>query len=264
MLATITKITVQKKATDRYNIYLDDSYAFAVDEEVLIRHQLKKGKELTELEMMQIQYEDEIRKAFNQTIHFLSFRMRSEQEIRTYLHKKEWDEPVIDTVIMQLYERKYIDDLEFAKAYALTQINGGKKGPFIIKRELKEKGIKNDFIEQAMQQFSKEMQVELAVRLGNKVVNKYKTSSEQNLKQKLEQYLMTKGFSFDIIAIAIEEIEYEKNDSDEWQALLIQGEKAKRRYKNYTGYEYKQRMKQALFRKGFSIDMIERYIEENE
>ncbi|MGV3466194.1 MAG: recombination regulator RecX, partial [Heyndrickxia sp.] len=43
----ITKITVQKNLSDRYNIYLDEEYAFSVDEDVLTRFQLRKGKELS-------------------------------------------------------------------------------------------------------------------------------------------------------------------------------------------------------------------------
>ena len=42
-LATITKISIQKKAVDRYNIFLDDNYAFSVTEDILIKFNLRKG-----------------------------------------------------------------------------------------------------------------------------------------------------------------------------------------------------------------------------
>lgn len=46
-MPVITKITAQKKLKDRYNIFTDagdgEKYAFSVDEDVLIKHQLKKG-----------------------------------------------------------------------------------------------------------------------------------------------------------------------------------------------------------------------------
>ncbi|MFK4998265.1 hypothetical protein ACI2OX_15865 [Bacillus sp. N9] len=62
-----------KNSPDRYNVFIDEKFAFGVDEDVLIRFQLRKGKELTELEISQIQYEDEIRKALNAAIHFYHF-----------------------------------------------------------------------------------------------------------------------------------------------------------------------------------------------
>ena len=46
MMPTITKITTQTKRTDRYNIFIDEKYSFSVDEDVLLKFQLKKGKEI--------------------------------------------------------------------------------------------------------------------------------------------------------------------------------------------------------------------------
>ena len=53
----------------------------------------------------------------------------------------------------------------------------------------------------------------------------------------------------------------EKDMDEEMEAIRYQGEKAQRKYSGYTGYEYEQKMKQTLFRKGFSMDLIERFME---
>ncbi|MCJ7843328.1 recombination regulator RecX [Lederbergia sp. NSJ-179] len=263
-MAIITKIAVQQKNTNRYNLYLDEAYAFSVDEAVLIRFALKKGKELTDFDITQIQYEDDIRKAFNEAVHFLSFRMRSEGEIKKHLAKKEWNEPIIGAVLQTLREHQYVDDLEFAKAYVRTQVNTGKKGPQIIKQELLQKDVQNSYIENALTLYKTEDQILHAIQLGNKHAEKNKHLSEKILKQKLEQFLLTKGFSFDIISIAMEEIHFEKKDEEEWLSLVKQAEKADRKYQNLEGFAYKQKMKQALFRKGFSLELIDRYIDEKE
>ena len=94
----ITKITTQKKRTDRYNIFVDEKYAFSVDEEVLLKFQLKKGKEIDSLVLSQIQFHDEIQKAFTAALDYLSYRMRSEAEVRLFLKKKEIEEPIINEV----------------------------------------------------------------------------------------------------------------------------------------------------------------------
>ncbi|GIN57855.1 recombination regulator RecX [Lederbergia ruris] len=263
-MAIITKIAAQKKRADRYNLYLDEQYAFSVDEAILIRYGLVKGKELADYEVVQLQYEDEIRKAYNDAIHYLSFRMRSEGEIKEHLAKKDWNVQVIEQVMQKLHEHHYVDDLEFAKAYVRTQINTGKKGPYNIKQELLQKDISDSYIEEALTLYKKEDQIEHAIQLGNKYAAKNKKLAEKILKQKLEQYLQTKGFSFTIISIAIEEIEYEKEAEEEWDSLLKHGEKAQRKYQHLEGFEYRQKMKQALFRKGFELDMIDRFLDEKE
>lgn len=43
----ITKISAQKNNTERVNIFLDEKYAFSVDLDVLVQHDLKKEKSWT-------------------------------------------------------------------------------------------------------------------------------------------------------------------------------------------------------------------------
>ncbi|MFJ5622672.1 recombination regulator RecX [Peribacillus loiseleuriae] len=269
-LAVITKITTQQKRTDRYNIFMDygkgkgEEYAFSVDEEVLLKFQLKKGMEINEYDLADIKLYDEIQKSFTSALNYLSHRMRSEQEIRIYLKKKEIDEPIIQETVLKLYKYKYLDDLEFARAFVRTYMNGGNKGPIIIQQELREKGVKLSIIEQAMVEYPSEQQIEHAVMMAEKAIKKETKLSERALKQKLDQILSRKGFTRDVISIALQEVTLEKDDDEEWRSLMFQAEKIKRRYQGYTGYEYEQRMKQALFRKGFAIEMIDRYLSDEE
>ncbi|MBD8006675.1 recombination regulator RecX [Bacillus norwichensis] len=257
----ITKISVQKKNQSRYNIFLDNVYAFAVDEDILIKYHLTKGKELLEQDLFKVQYEDEIRKAYHLAIQFLSYRMRSALEIRTHLQKKEYLDSIIDVVLKELATQKYIDDLEFAKAYVRTYANSGKKGPLVLKRELVGKGITEGKINEALAEYNKEKQITDAIHLGNKFAAQNKKLSERMLKQKLEYTLSIKGFPSEIIQAAMGGIEYEVDEELEWEALRTEAEKMKRRYNKYIGYEYRQRMQQALFRKGYSMDMISRFLE---
>ncbi|MBM7717051.1 recombination regulator RecX [Siminovitchia sp. FSL H7-0308] len=259
----ITKISTQKQKGARYNIFLDEQYAFSVDEDVLIRFQLKKGKQITDLEITQIQHADEIRKAFHVALRFLSFRMRSEQEIRSHLKKKDWDDSIIDAVLHQLRQEKLTDDLEFAKAYVRTAMNMGRKGPAVIQQELLKKGIKEPVLEAAMEEYTRDQQIANAIVLGNKFAKQHHKLSERMRKQKVEYALSTKGFPFEIINEAMNKIAIEKDEDEEWEAIVREGDKAKRRFSKFSGYEYKQRMKQALYRKGFAMDLIIRYVEKD-
>ncbi|MFS0645977.1 recombination regulator RecX [Siminovitchia sp. 179-K 8D1 HS] len=259
----ITKISTQKRYTARYNIFLDEQYAFSVDEDVLIRYQLKKGKHVTDLEIVQIQHADEIRKAFNAALHFLSFRMRSEKEIRDHLKKKEWDDSIIDAVLHELRKQKLTDDLEFAKAYVRTCMNMGRKGPAVIKKELMEKGVNEPFLETALMEYTQEQQIKDAIALGNKFAKRNKKLSERMLRQKVEYTLSARGFPFGIIQAAIDGIDIGKGEAEEWEAIIREANKAKRRFANFSGSAYEQKMKQALFRKGFAIDLINRFLDED-
>ncbi|MGG4489751.1 recombination regulator RecX [Metabacillus idriensis] len=267
-MPTITKITAQKSSEERFNVFLNDGsgekFAFSVDQNILLKFGLKKGLELDEMELLEIQYGDSVKKAFNKAIEFLGFRMRSEKEVADMLLKKEYAEPVVTEVMHQLRHYKYVNDEEFADAYIRTHWKTGGKGPGVMKQELSLKGISKETAEKALQQYSKEDQVEQAMVHAEKVVRKETKISTVQIKQKVEQTLMRKGFSYDVISIVKEELMYENNEDEEWNSLVIQAEKLKRKYARGAQAQYKMKMKQALYRKGFSIEIIDRYLNEEE
>lgn len=265
-MAKITKITTQKNNRDRYNVFLDrgkgEEYGFSVDEDVLISFQLKKGLEIDEDKMSGILYEDDVRKSLNAAIQFLSHRMRSIKEVRDYLKGKEMAVEVIDRVIDKLLQLKYLNDLEFAKAYVRTQAATTTKGPGLIRGELIEKGLSQAEIEAGLAEFSEEEQQASAVVLAKKKAKQYSKLSRKESSTKIKQALLQKGFPNELINKAMEEIEPADNDWQEQQntALDIQGNKAHRRYEKYEGWEYEKRMKQFLYRKGFCMEEIEAFI----
>jgi len=71
--------------------------------------------------------------------------------------------------------------------------------------------------------------------------------------------LVRKGYSFEIISDALAETKIDRKD-EVMDALRYQAEKLERKYANYTGYEYEQKMKSALYRKGFAMEQIEMYL----
>lgn len=264
----ISKISIQKHNKDRYSIFTDsgrgEEYAFSVDEDVLIKYQLKKGMELDDLAVMEMLFQDDIRKAFNTAINYLAHRMRSEAEVRDYLKKKEVAEPVIKEAIHKLYDLKFLNDEEFALAYVRTQINTTDKGAGVIKLELKEKGIAPAIITNVVDEVSFDDQLEKAIKLSEKYAQKNKKDSSRILKQKIEQMLQRKGYAFPIIRAALEQTEVEKEDDGEMDALRYQGDKLHNKYVKLPPREYRQKMKMALYRKGFPMELIDEFIAEKE
>jgi regulatory protein len=261
-MGVITKITKQVKNEERYNIFIDGEYSFSVDEEILARFQLGKGKEIDEMAIAEIGYEDDVRKAFNLAIHYLSFRMRTEKEVSDYLKKKDLGDAVATEAIEKLKKYKYLNDHEFAQAYVNTQINTTDKGPGTVERELASKGVDKASIDDALAAFTQAIQLEKAMALTDKLFKKYKKDSAIVAKQKTEQNLARKGYPFSIINLAWEETDNEKSEDEKLEAVLVHARKAHNRLvSKYTGYDYQMKMKQNLYRKGFSMEEIEGAIE---
>ncbi|MBS7344615.1 MAG: recombination regulator RecX [Caryophanon sp.] len=261
----ITKITRQKNNDERYNIFLDEEYAFAVDEAVLIQFELKKGKVLDEFDIGDITYEEEIRKAFNKALQFLSFQMRSEHEVKEKLLAQGFGEAVILEAIQKLYRYNFLDDAAYSKALLETKKKTQKKGPRAIAQDMHKKGIDQQLQQQVLSDYSEQEQINVATQLAEKVVRGETKKTPMQLKQKIQDLLLRKGYSFAIITSVIENIQIER-EGDDWEALIEQqGEKVWRKYSaKYEGYDLRMRTKQALYQKGFPTEVIDAFIDQKE
>lgn len=261
----ITKITQGKNNPERYNVFLEEKFAFSVDETVLVRYQLTKGKELDQWTIEEMNFEDEIRKAFNKALDFLSFRMRSENEVRQKLKDKEFGEAVIDEAIKKLYELNFLDDRAFSEALMRTQMRSSKKGPKAIQQDMQKKGIDKQVQKDVLASYSEEEQVELAKGLAEKIADKEKTKTPRQIEQKISDTLLRKGYSYSVIKLAIADLDLEK-DEDQWTDIVAaQGDKLWRKHSSkLTGYDLKSKVKQGLYQKGFPAEVINEYLEKKE
>lgn len=165
---------------------------------------------------------DNFDKFYNKALFFLSFRPRSEKEIRDYLsskgrsasgRKKEVPQEIINLVIDKLKEHKFLDDLEFAKWWIERR---SKKGIRLIKLELKQKGIDKDLVEKVINDSATEIvnDFDKALSLAQKRVKRYKDMEDKRkVYEKLGRFLASKGFDYDIIKEVIDQIlpkEYNK------------------------------------------------------
>lgn len=262
----ITKITTQKQNKERYNIFVDygqgEEYGFSVDQDILVAYKLKKGLELQNDMLSEMLFEDNIKKAFSLALSFLSYRMRAEKEVVKYLQEKNVEESIIPKVIEKLFHYKYLNDLEFAKAFVRTRMNTTLKGPDFIKKELQDKGINAQYIEKALEQYTGELQLQHVLLFIEKKAKQNQTNSNTMLKRKITANLLGKGFSIDIIEKALKILTVENSKEEQMEVLKNQAKKISNKLMNLTQYERELKLKQYLYRKGFPIELIDEYIKD--
>ena len=148
----------------------------------------------------------------NQAVKFaiklLSIRKRSVFEMRDRLKRKEFEDDVIDEVIKELFEYKYLNDEEFAEAYINDRINFNPRGSFLVKKELREKGIAENIVDQKIKElFPEKKEMELAREAAKKKMGTLNKDLERNkVYQKVGSYLQAKGYASYIIREVLEDI----------------------------------------------------------
>lgn len=196
MTKVITAITAQKRNTQRLNISLDGEYAFSLDR--LTAAWLKVGRQLSPEEIASLQEKDEQEVAFNRALRYLSYRARSEAEMRKYLSDKGFSDHVSQTVIDRLKDERLINDPRFAQDWIDNRVSFRPRSQTQLRFELRNKGLSEDLIEDALQEADLD-DIELACAAGKKLVGRYARLDWPDFRQKLGAALARRGFSYETV-----------------------------------------------------------------
>lgn len=194
MAGKITALVVQKKDKERVNIFIDDHFALGVSLDLALG--LKKGQFLTDQAIAELKAQDGIEKAYQNTLAYLSYRARTRQEIEQYLQKKDVPAEVIAPVLERLGQQGYLNDAEFGQMWVENRIRLNPKGKQALQYELKQKGIGNEEIEQALADLNED---ELAWQSVAKQLKRWQSLDEISFRKKITGHLARRGFSYETI-----------------------------------------------------------------
>lgn len=206
----ITAIQVQKRNPNRVNIHLDGEYAFGLAR--IVAAWLHTGQELDEENIAGLQAKDAQERAVKQALLFLSYRARSEKEIRQNLSKHDYPEAVIEDTLEHLRESGFADDIKFANAWVENRSTFRPRGRRALTVELRQKGIDNATIESALADVDEEA---LAYEAGLKKARKLKTQEWNVFRKKTSDFLARRGFSYSVIAPIVSRL---------WNETHVEGE----------------------------------------
>lgn len=191
----VTKIKAQKNQR-RVNIYLDGKFAFGLDADNLLKAELEVGQELTEKQIRDLIFKNEFQKLYDRALKFISFRPRSEKEIRDYLKKKKAASRLADEVVKKLQSLGQLDDQAFAAWWFEQRAAFRPRGKFALKAELRQKGISQAIIEKVLEQLD---ELSLAQKAVVKKMKAYKKLGPREFRQKMTAFLARSGFSWETI-----------------------------------------------------------------
>jgi regulatory protein len=197
----ITAIVVQKRSPNRVNIYLDGEFAFGLAR--IVAAWLRTGQELSEEKIEQLQAEEARERAFQQAILFLSYRSRSESEIRQNLRKHEFSEPVIETTLERLREGGLANDNQFARAWVENRTTFRPRSRRLMAMELRQKGLNEEAVSSAVENVDDEA---LAYEAAQKRAVRFQGLEWNEFRKKLSDFLARRGFSYSVIAPVITRI----------------------------------------------------------
>jgi regulatory protein len=207
----ITALEVQKRDKERVNVFIDGEFVFGLN--LLDAARLRKGQVLSEAEIAVLREADAVVQAVNTAAHFLSYRPRSEQEVRRNLTEKETPEAVIDAAIERLRGLGYLDDAAFARYWVENRSQFKPLSHRALRQELRQKGLSDTSIAEAL---SEQNESDLAYKAATTQLRKLRNRSLREFKTKMNAFLQRRGFSYsttqDVVTRLIEALEVDDPD----------------------------------------------------
>lgn len=238
-----------------YDVYFSDQSKLKVHEESLVKYELLPGRIISEDMLDNIKTSIEFDRAYIKAIQYISYKIRSTQEVIDYL-KDDYTVDIINQTIIRLKEERYIDDAHYATSLSNTIFNTTDKGPKHLERKLFEKNIDENIIVEEVERFNDKVDKGRIQRITQKELKKYKGSSS-HFEMKLRQKLMRDGYTnahFDFIPsdIQFDDTDYFEKEFEKYYNRLK---------RKHEGFQLKQKLTASLMRRGFSYDQINEKLE---
>jgi regulatory protein len=205
----ITGLEVQKKNPNRVNLYLDGEFAFGLAR--ITAAWLKVGDSLSDEKIASLQAEDARERALQQAILFLSYRARSEKEIRQNLRKHEFTEDAVEYALERLRASGLANDNDFARAWVENRNTFRPRSRRALTMELRQKGLDEETVKEAVSNLDEEA---LAYETARKRAPRLKRLEWSEFRRKLSEHLARRGFPYSVVTSVVTRVWNEAHTED--------------------------------------------------
>lgn len=206
-MPVITRLVQGKKNPNRVNLYLDNTFAFALSLDEVVKNNLKKGVVLSDDRIAELKATDETEYVYTKLLNFLSYRPRTIKEVRDRL----WKYAVKDIIAQNLFidrlkQSGYLDDLTFARWFIESRNTHRPRSLRLLVQELKAKGISAEIIQSVLESIADE-RTSITKLLAKKLGSHH--ALDLPSRQKIYGFLSRQGFSWEAIKEVVKNWESE-------------------------------------------------------
>lgn len=210
-MGKITALRTGKGRRQRVNVYLDGQFAFSLDSEVVAREGLQTEQSLSPEQVEALVESDQHQRCFSAATRYLSYRPRSESELRDRLRRRGFDAATMEAVIGRLKEQGLVDDTAFARYWAENRESFSPRSRWLTRVELRQKGIADDTIVSAVDVIDDEAS---AYKAALSKAHSLRQVNYVDFRRRLGEYLKRRGFTYGVISHAVEQVWRDQKGGD--------------------------------------------------
>ena len=156
-------------------------------------------------------------KTMDRAFNILSIKSYSVADMRRRLLEKDWTTPeIVEAVLEKLKEYNYLNDEQFARSFAASQIRQKPVGKRVLQQKLAMKKLDKETVADALETVLEETPeseiIERAIEKRLRLKGKPETREDS---KKFYDYLLRQGFSYDLVSNKMRELHSRSMDEDE-------------------------------------------------
>jgi regulatory protein len=183
-------------------MFLDNRFTCSLEIDTVIKEGLQVGQELSSDQIEALSRSNYFYRCFNAASHFLSYRPRSEFEVRERLLRRGFDNNTTESAIAKLKEQGLVDDAAFAQFWKENRDSFSPRSQWLIKLELRQKGVTDNLIDQS----TDIIDADSAYRAALNKARSLPRSDYQSFRRRLGEFLKRRGFGYGVINHTIERL----------------------------------------------------------
>ncbi len=201
LAGTITALKAQLKNKQRVNVYLDGVFAFALAD--ILAATLRVGQSLSDGEIENLRRREASERAYEQALHFLSYRPRSAEEVNRHLAGKQIPPELVAQTVERLLQAGLLDDEAFARFWVENRDSFRPRGNAALRYELRRKGVGEEAINSAVQEVD---ETDAAYRIALNQALRLQHADRDTFRRRLGGFLTRRGFSYETVRDTVERL----------------------------------------------------------
>ncbi len=213
-MGKITALRESKRRGHRLSLFLDGRFAFSLEPDIVASEGLRVGDVLSDDDIEALQKTDHFQRCYSAALHFISYRPRSETEIRERLLRRGFAENDIATAIGRLKEGGLISDEAFARFWTESRETFRPRSRFLTSLELRRKGVADEIVTEVTAEIDDEGS---AYQAAQKKLRSLAGVDYESFRRRLGDYLKRRGFGYGVISHTVNRVWHECQESRESQ-----------------------------------------------
>ena len=196
----VTAIEKQRRK-NRLNLFLDGRFALGLSTDVAAQVSLRVGDEVDGDRLRALRDAEARADAMSAALRLLSYRPRSETELRQRLARRGAPPALIDSTIQRLRELGLVDDAAFARSWVESRERASPRGQRLLRQELRAKGVNSDASRELVEGVN---DAEAALRASARRAASLSGLPQEEFRRRLGDFLRRRGFDYETIRLTVE------------------------------------------------------------